>query len=267
MKLGLCIEIMFRDLPFAERIAKAAELGFRDLEMWFVDGTYKGSPEDLAKLAADHGVRIATTVIGSPDGKRGGGLVDPTCRESWLERTRMTLAFNAAAGIGATIVCTGNVEEGMTNEQMSASVIEGLQATAELAEQAGVTLLLEALNTTYDHAGYFLSSSDVGAELCRQVGSPRMRLLYDCYHMQIMEGDLLEHIRRNIDVIGHFHAAGVPGRHELDRGEINYPYLIEQIGSLGFDGIFALEYKPSIGDEESLRGTLEYLKEVCPPKE
>ena len=95
--------------------------------------------------------------------------------------------------------------------QMYQSVLDGLKATVALADKAGVTLLLEPLNTAYDHPGYWLAGSDRGAEICRKTQSPRMKLLFDCYHMQIMEGDLVRHIERNIDVIGHFHSAGGTG--------------------------------------------------------
>ena len=107
--------------------------------------------------------------------------------------------------------------------------------------------------------GYWLTSSDRGAEFCRKVGSERLKLLYDCYHMQIMEGDLLNHIRRNLDVIGHVHSAGVPGRHELYNGEVDYRFLTRQLDALGYQGVFALEYSPSIEDELSLKNTQEYL--------
>ena len=259
MKLGLCLEMVFTQLPFETRLQKAAQLGFKYVEMWFVDGTYKGDPEKLAALAERNGVTLTNTVIGAPDGAIGGGLTDPRNRPQWLERTRLTLDFNQAAGIPATIVCTGNVVPGMSDAQMETSVLDGLKATLELAEAAGVTLLLEPLNTTCDHKGYWLTGSDRGADLCRRLGSERMRLLYDCYHMQIMEGDLAQHIERHLDVIGHFHAAGVPGRHELFNGEIHYPFLTRHIQNLGYTGVFALEYAPSLLDEHSLTQTQAYL--------
>ena len=227
--------------------------------MWFVDGSFQGTGEELAALAKKHGVAITNTVIGAPDGSIGGGLTDPANRKQWLERARMTLAFNQAAGIPATIVCTGNVVPGRSDRQMEKSVLAGLEATLKLAEEAGVTLLLEPLNTTYDHAGYWLTGSDRGAALCRQFDSPRLKLLFDCYHMQIMEGDLLKHIERNLDVIGHFHSAGVPGRHELFLGEVNYPFVVRQIERLGYKGIFGLEYMPSMGDAASVRKTREHF--------
>jgi len=261
MELGLCIEMALTKLTFEERIKKAAELGFTNVEMWFIDMSFKGKGEKLAKIAGESNVKITNTVIGAPDGSIGGGLTNPANREQWLERTRLTLEFNKAAQIPATIVCTGNAVEAMNDEQMMQSVTDGLKATLELAQGAGITLLLEPLNITYDHPGYWLTSSDKGAEICRKLGSPHMKMLYDCYHMQIMEGDMVKHIERNIDVIGHFHSAGVPGRNELYKGETNYPFVMSQIGKLGYKGVFGLEYMPSIDDEESLRKTLKYLQE------
>lgn len=259
MEYGLCVEMALDDLPFERRVQKAAEIGFKYVEMWFVDMSFKGKPEEIASIADKNGVKVTNTVIGAPDGSIGGGLTDPRNREQWLDRARMTLNFNRAAGIPATIVCTGNIVPGMSEGQMRGSVMEGLKRTLEIARECNVTLLLEPLNTPYDHEGYFLTSSDAGAEICREIGSGNMKLLFDCYHMQIMEGDLVNHIRRNIDVIGHFHSAGVPGRHELYRGETNYPFLIERIEELGYKGIFGLEYAPSVAHEESLRKTLAYL--------
>ena len=259
MELGLCIEMALGKLPFEDRLKRAAALGFTNVEMWFVDMSYKGTPDALAKLAEQNGLTITNTVIGAPDGSIGGGLTNPANRAQWLERAKTTIEYTRAARIPATIVCTGDLVEGMTDEQMMSSVIEGLKPTVEMAEGAGVTLLLEPLNTSRDHPGYWLTSSDRGAEICRSLGSDRMRLLFDCYHMQIMEGDLVTHIERNLDVIGHFHSAGVPGRHELYNGEINYPFLLAQIKKLGYTGVFGLEYEPSIDDEVSLKKTLEHL--------
>ncbi len=259
MELGLCIEMALTGLPFEQRIAKAAGLGLRHVEFWFVDKSYRGTPERLAAIAQQHAVTITNTVIGSPDGSIGGGLTNPANREEWIERARMTIAFTREAQIPATIVCTGNVVSGMTSEETLASVVEGLKSTVELAEKADVTLLLEPLNTACDHPGYWLTSSDLGAQICRRLGSKRMRLLFDCYHMQIMEGNLLQHIERNLDVIGHFHMAGVPGRHEVQQGEVNYPYLIEKVTGMGYRGVFGLEYAPSIDDEASIEETMKHL--------
>ncbi len=273
MKFGVCLEMVFTDRPFLERIALAAEAGFNHAEFWFTDQTAAERGMDprpksasaLRAAAARAGVTLTNAVIGSPDGRRGGGLTDAARRPDWLRRTDETLAFCAEAGVGAAIVCTGNRVPGLEPARMRQHVLDGLKATAERAERAGMTLLLEVLNDKVNHPNYFLTASDEGAALCREVGSPRLKLLYDCYHMQIMEGDLTGHLRRHLDVLGHVHAAGHPGRHELWLGETNYPFLVGELDRMGYDGVFALEYQPTLPSLESLRRTLAYLAPTRAP--
>jgi hydroxypyruvate isomerase len=266
---GVCLEMQFPDRPFLDRIAAAGRAGLRFGEMWFTDMTWyaKGMnnedvkhPDKVRAAAAKAGVTLTNAVIGSPDGGLGGGLTDSRNRSAWLARAKSTLEFCREAGIGAAIVCTGNLAKGLTPQRQRRNVLDGLKATAELAEKLKVNLWLEALNDKIDHPGYFLTSSDEGAALCREVGSRRLKLLFDCYHMQVMEGDLCGHIRRNLDVIGHFHSAGHPGRHELWLGETNYPAVISEITKAGYRGVFAFEYMPTLPPAQSLRRTLDYLQ-------
>jgi hydroxypyruvate isomerase len=268
MKYGVCLEMLFADRPFLERIPAAAQTGFSRAEMWFTDQTAwtdgmktgdSKHPDKVRAAAAAAGVVITNAVIGSPDGGIGGGLTDAGNRRQWLARAEATLKFCRAADIAAAIVCTGNVVAGLTRQQMRQNVLDGLKATADLAGKIGVDLLLEPLNDRIDHPDYFLTGSDEAAALCREAGSKRLKLLFDCYHMQIMEGDLCGHIRRNRDVIGHFHAAGHPGRHELWLGETNYPFLVREIEKIGCAGVFAFEYLPTLPPAESLRRALQYL--------
>ena len=268
---GVCLEMQFPDRPFLDRIAAAGRAGVQFAEMWFTDMTWhaKGMNNDDAKhpdkvraAAARAGVTLTNAVIGSPDGSIGGGLTDARNRRTWLARAKSTLEFCREAGIGAAIVCTGNLAKGLSPQRQRRNVLDGLKATAELAEKLKVNLWLEPLNDKIDHPGYFLTSSDEGGALCREVGSKRLKLLFDCYHMQIMEGDLCGHIRRNLDVIGHFHSAGHPGRHELWLGETNYPVVLSEIANSGYAGVFAFEYMPTLPPAQSLRRTLDYLKGV-----
>jgi hydroxypyruvate isomerase len=256
-------------LPFETRMKKAAQLGFKYAEMWWVDSSFRGSPAELTKLAEDAGVQITDTVINAPDGSMGGNLTDPRqdMQELW-QRAQRTITYTKEAQIPATIVLTGNRVKGLDDQTMEASVIERLKPIVEMAEKAGVTVLLEPLNDKYDHPDlydhpdHWLTSSDKGAEICRRIGSPRLRLLFDTYHMRVMEGDMVKHIERNIDVIAHFHAAGVPGRHEVFSGETNYPFVLKQIGRLGYEGVIGLEYSPSMDQEDSARQSLEFLSNV-----
>jgi len=260
MKLGLCLEMALTSLPFEGRVKTAARLGFKNVEIWWVDSVFKGTPDQLAKLAQANGVTITNTVINAPDGSVGSGLTDPRkSKDAWLERARMTINYTKEAQISNTIFLTGNRVPDLTDRQMLESVIEWTKPVVDMAEKASMTLLLEPLNDKYDHPGHWLTSSDLGAEICRRIGSKRLRMLFDCYHMQIMEGDLVNHIKRNIDVIGHFHSAGVPGRHEVFIGETNYPFVLSQIEQLGYQGVFGLEFAPSMNDEVSLTQTLAHL--------
>jgi hydroxypyruvate isomerase len=268
---GVCLEMQFPDRLFLDRIAAAGHAGLRFAEMWFTDMTWyaKGMntddvkrPDKVRAAAAKAGVTLTNAVIGSPDGSIGGGLTDARHRRAWLARAKATLEFCREAGIGAAIVCTGNLAKGLSLQRQRRNVLDGLKATAELAGKLKVNLWLEPLNDKIDHPGYFLTSSDEGAALCREVGSKRLKLLFDCYHMQIMEGDLCGHIRRNLDVIGHFHSAGHPGRHELWLGETNYPVVLREIAYSRYTGVFAFEYQPTLSPAQSLRRTLDYLKEA-----
>ena len=190
MKLGLCIEMAFARLPFERRLAAAAKAGFQYVEMWFVDGSFRGTGEELAALAKKHRVTITNTVIGAPDGSIGGGLTDPANRRQWLERVRLTLDFNQAAGIPATIVCTGNVVPGRSDRQMEKSVVAGLGSHAEAGRSGRRHAAVGAAEHDLRSRRLLAHQQRPRRGLCRQFDSPRLRLLFDCYHMQIMEGDL-----------------------------------------------------------------------------
>ncbi len=134
-----------------------------------------------------------------------------------------------------------------------------IKQASKIVEEGNIILVLEPLNTLVDHPGYFLDSAKEGAKIIREINHPNIRLLYDIYHMQIMEGNIISTIEKNVDIIGHFHAAGVPGRHELYLGELNYLNIIKRIDELGYEGYIGLEYFPSIDSEESLRKTKEKM--------
>jgi len=145
---------------------------------------------------------------------------------------------------------------------MHANLEQAYGLAAEIAAKRDFTLVVEPLNTHVDHAGYYLNSSDEAAEMIRAIDNPHLRLLFDVYHMQIMEGNLIAHIEKHIDIIGHFHSAGVPGRHEVFGSEINYPAVVQRIDALGYTGCVGLEYFPAMADHAaSLRQTLAYLQQ------
>ena len=138
---------------------------------------------------------------------------------------------------------------------------QGLQRVAKAAEDAGTYLVLELLNSKVDHPGYQCDRTAWGVEVIRRVDSPRVRLLYDIYHMQIMEGDMIRTIQENHSYFAHYHTAGNPGRHEIDdHQEINYPAVVTAICDTGFDGYLGQEFLPQGDPIESLRQALNICK-------
>ena len=157
-------------------------------------------------------------------------------------------------GIPGLICFSGNRNPGQTDLEGLVACARGLRRVAPYAEQKGITLNVELLNSRVDHPGYQCDRTDWGVALCEMVGSPRVKLLFDIYHMQIMEGDIIRTIRAHAGRIGHFHTAGVPGRADPDDGqELNYRAICRAIAETGYDGYVGHEYTPRADILASLR--------------
>jgi hydroxypyruvate isomerase len=147
------------------------------------------------------------------------------------------------------ITMFGNRKPGIDEHQAIDNCITGLSKIAPYAAEHGITLCVELLNSKVDHHGYQGDSTAFGVAVMKGVASPNLKLLYDIYHMQIMEGDVIRTIRENIQWIGHFHTGGVPGRHDIDdTQELNYHAIAMAIADLGFKGFVAHEFMPSHND-------------------
>ena len=158
--------------------------------------------------------------------------------------TREALGAAAAGGCPNVITLSGS-RRGMPDEEGADNCVEFLSKVKAEAEDKGVTLCLELLNSKVNHPDYMCDHTAWGVGVMKRVGSPRVKLLYDIYHMQIMEGDIVRTIRENIAYIGHFHTGGNPGRHEIDETqELNYHFVAQAIADLGFAGVVAHEYTP-----------------------
>ncbi|NIJ32192.1 hydroxypyruvate isomerase family protein [Sphingomonas oligoaromativorans] len=157
-------------------------------------------------------------------------------------RTGIPLA--ARSGVPNVIAFSGN-RRGLSDEEGAANTVAGLNRVKRIAEDNGVTICMELLNSRINHPDYMADHTAWGVRVMEEVNSPRVKLLYDIYHMQIMEGDLIDTIGRNIRWIGHFHTGGVPGRHELDdTQEVNWHAVASGIADLGFQGYLAHEFVP-----------------------
>lgn len=196
-----------------------------------------------------HGL-VATMVPGAGSIKKG--LNDESMHPRFLDDFRENIKAAAEYGWPNVITMAGD-RKGISDEQGMDNCHTVLKEAVKIAEDYGVTICMELLNSKVNHPGYMCDKSGWGFELCRRVNSPRFKMLYDIYHMQIMEGDLIATIRRNVQHIGHFHTAGVPGRHELDENqEIYYPAVMRAIVESGYTGYVAHEYTPTRDPMQSL---------------
>ena len=241
-------------------------------------GVFKGSELDLegecreaARLGA-HGIdlvgpeafpllkkyALVPTMVPGGSGIKAG-INDKKNHPTIAQKMGEAIKAAAAAGAPNVIVLAGD-RKGLTDEEGLDNSVLFLNNIKGLAEEQGVTLCTELLNSKVNHPGYMCDHTSWGVELCKRVNSPRVKLLYDIYHMQIMEGDIIRTIQQNIKYIGHFHTAGNPGRHEFDdTQEMNYKGICKAIADLGYQGCLSHEYTPT---KDSLE-TLEKMMSIC----
>jgi hydroxypyruvate isomerase len=173
------------------------------------------------------------------------GFNDPGKHDMLVDELERTIPLAAAAKVPNVIAMFGN-RKGRDDAEGAANCITGLRRIAAAAERHGVTVCVELLNSKVDHKDYMGDHTAFGVKVMEGVGSPRVKLLYDIYHMQIMEGDIIRTIRDNASHLGHFHTGGVPGRHELDdTQELNWRTVCKAIADTGYQGYLAHEFVPS----------------------
>jgi len=238
----------YASIPLAEFSRAAAAMGLRAIDLL--------QPEDWP-VVRDHGLVCS---MGYPTKRRNFievGFNDPANHPMLLRELERTIPLAARSGVPNVIAMFGN-RRGRPDLEGTAHCVAGLSRIKRLAEEERVTVCVELLNSKVDHKGYQGDRTAFGVEVVRGVDSPRVKLLYDIYHMQIMEGDVIRTIRDNIHHIAHFHTGGVPGRHELDESqELNYRAVARAIAELGFGGYVAHEFVPTREPLASLRQAVE----------
>ncbi len=239
LKQSVCYPMLKpHNLPLPTFVAEVANMGYAAIELW-----HRG-PEfaDVIALAKQHGLAIATI---SGHHSLEVGLNDPTQHDRIAAELHTAIDVAADAGIPGLICFSGNRRAGVSADESIAATIAGLRRVAPYAEKQHVNLNIELLNSKVDHPGYECDHSAWGIQVCEQVNSPNVKLLYDIYHMQIMEGHIISTIRDNIQWIGHFHTAGVPGRHDFDdTQELNYAGICRAITETGYNLYVGHEFKP-----------------------
>lgn len=261
MKSSVCIEMVYTEYPFLERIRLAAGQGYDAIEFWNWDDKDLPAIKETARRA---GIKIATF-----QSNLGGTLIHPGHRAKFIRGIQQSLEKACEMEAGALFLLTDELGNDrsvrfqfpeLSPEEKRQSVLDGLKALAPLAEAAGVTLMLEPLNIHVDHPGYFLNASQTGFQLVSEVGSPHIRLLYDIYHMQVMEGNLIQTLTKNLDLIGHVHVADVPGRHEPGTGEINYQNVFAALRQAGYQGYVGMEFAPTGDSKKAAADALALVK-------
>lgn len=246
MKLSVCIDALFMKKDFIESMKSVKESGIDTFEFWtWWDkdlGKIKNAMEELNMTLATFCTRFIS-------------LVDASVRKEYLEGLKDSIEAAKRMGCKTLISQVGNELNDISRAKQHENLVDGLKECIPMLEEANITLVFEPLNILVDHKGYYLHSAEEAFNIADEVGSPNIKVLYDIYHQQIMDGHLISRITSNYGKIGHFHAAGNPGRHELDIGEINYQSVFKAIDKTGYNGHVGLEYFP-------LRDSVTGLKEL-----
>ena len=255
MKYSVCIDAVFmKKGSFTDAMKKVKEAGYQAIEFW----TWWDKDMDLLqKTQAELGLEVATfcTKFVNPGDKE----LQADYIKGLQESIKAAKQLNCSTLIGQAGWEFDSFKKEITRRQHRAAFLETMKLAAELLEKENMNLVIEPLNLLVNHPGYHLSTSEDAFDVIDAIGSSRVKILFDIYHQQITEGNLIRNITANIDKIGHFHAAGNPGRNEITKGEINYRHVFEVIRQTSFDGFIGLEY---MTEEDPVPGLIETREKI-----
>lgn len=249
-KFAANLSMLFTEVDFLDRFKAAADAGFKGVEYLF---PYDYPAADIKQRLDANG--LSQVLFNLPAGDWGVGERGIACHPNRVEEFRAGVdkAIEYAKVLGNTQVncLVGIKPDGVSDDEAHKTVVENLRFAAEKLKAAGILLIAEPINTR-DIPGFFLNRTGQALALFDEVGSDNLKLQYDIYHMQIMEGDLAPTIEKHLARIAHVQLADNPGRHEPGTGEINYPFLFAHLERLGYDGWIGCEYKPKAGTTQGL---------------
>jgi hydroxypyruvate isomerase len=244
------LSMLYTEHDFLDRFAAAAADGFKAVEYLF---PYDYSPQELKQRLLDNGLEQALFNAPPGDwaaGERGTASL-PGREQEFRDGFARALEYAAVLGNDRIHVMAGLLPDESLRTRHHEVYLGNLRHAAAEAAKVGITVVLEPINTR-DMPGFFLNYQDQAQAICKEVGAANIRVQFDCYHCQIMEGDLSVKLRRDMGGIGHIQIAGVPDRHEPDLGELNYPQLFKLIDELGYQGWIGCEYRPKAGTSAGL---------------
>lgn len=250
-QLSVRVEPLFPGMALARQMEKVAEAGYPGFEF----GDWRAQDAlQITRLKQHLGLECACIVGNVSVNPKGMGLCDPAERDGFLAEIRASTDAARRFESKRLVVLTGNKVSALSREQQHASIVEGLKRAHDIVAPHGITLILEVINTLAaveplnpktNHLDYYLNRTPEAFSIVREVASPFVKILFDFYHVQIMEGNLIETLRANIGSIGHFHVGDVPGRHEPGTGEIDYRNVFKAIHQTGYRDFVAMEYVPA----------------------
>ena len=251
-KLSVMLWTVFRDMPFEQRLEKVAAAGYTNVELV---GEYEKWTDEEFERANAKRKELGITFDCTAGIKHG--LCNPAERDALLAEVRQALPIMERISCPSIILLSGNVVPGMTIEAQHQSCVDGLKAASALVEGRKINgepvrVLLENIDPE-ENPKYFLTSVARGLEIVKAVGHPQIQFLYDLFHEQISEGNLIEKLEKNIEHVGLIHVADVPGRHEPGTGEINYPNIFRKLADLKYDRVVAMEFIPTADAVAQLR--------------
>ncbi len=260
MLLSVRVEPLFPGLTLEQQLERVAAAGYQGYEF----GDWRA--QDARRIVAlQRKLKLECVCLVGNKGVNpvGMGLCDPAERPGFLAEIAASAEAAERFETKKMVVLSGFRVPGMTREAMHASMVDGLKRAHDIVARRGVTMIVEVINTLArieplnpkgdNHSRYFLDRTPEAFQMVREVGSPHFQILYDLYHVQIMEGNLIETIRANVAAIGHIHVADVPGRHEPGTGEIHFGNVFRAIRESGYKGYVGMEYIPSKDAMETLR--------------
>lgn len=250
IKQSICYPLFKpEDMSLENLFRTAAEVGYAAIELWSRGEDF----EDIVVLAKKYNLVIASM---GGHATLGGGLNKRSNHDRIQSELTTSIDIATKYGIPGLICFSGNRQPYQSELEAIEAVVDGLRRVAPYAEKKGINLNLELLNSKIDHPGYQCDHTVWGVAVCQRVNSPRVKLLYDIYHMQIMEGDVIRTIQENIRWIGHFHTAGNPGRNDMDdTQELNYAGICKAIAGTRYELYVGHEFEPKGDPIEALRHT------------
>ena len=242
IKYSVCLDAVFSGKNIIDAIKTARECDIYTVEFWGYDGRDINEMRDTLSAL---NMNVSTFCAKSQ------GLNDKKLHQQFIEGLLSSIEAANFFGVDRLITLVGN-DTGERREQQHEAILEGLTLALPLLKENNVTIMLEPLNILVDHMGYYLHSSAEAFQLVEEMNSDYIKIIFDIYHQQITEGNLINNIVQNIDKIAHFHSAGNPGRNELTIGEINYPQIFKAISATDYKGYVGLEYFPIHDPAQSL---------------